>query len=111
MSAVWRCRICEGVNQGGRICGTCGTVVPPGENLRAAVRAVIPRDASAAPPPVPSTPRARQLRELPAPDEMADAAPDDLFASPGDFKMVPIPGGCLMVMTPRRSRPRSWEWR
>ena len=29
MSAVWRCRICEGVNQGGRICGTCGTVVPP----------------------------------------------------------------------------------
>ena len=41
--SVWRCRVCEGVNQGGRVCATCGTQVPPGEPLRAAVRSRLPR--------------------------------------------------------------------
>ena len=36
MIGIWRCRVCEGVNQGGRVCATCGTEVPHGEPLRAA---------------------------------------------------------------------------
>lgn len=27
MSAEWRCAVCEGVNDGGRTCTTCGAVV------------------------------------------------------------------------------------
>ena len=42
MSAVWRCRVCGGVNRGERVCSTCGAVVPRGEPLRAAVRTVAP---------------------------------------------------------------------
>jgi hypothetical protein len=64
--SVWRCSVCEGVNQGGMTCTACGAVMPHGEPLRAAVRSRLPSADEPAPPPVPPTPRRRKLRELPA---------------------------------------------
>ena len=55
MTGIWRCRVCEGVNSGGRVCATCGTEVPRGEPLRAAVRTRLPSTLPPAPPPVPPT--------------------------------------------------------
>ena len=110
MSAVWRCRVCEAVNQGGRICATCGAVVPHGETLRAAVRTRLPSDVEPAPPPVPPTPRPRELRQLPSPQELSHAEPDDLFDTSKDFHVTPLPGGCLVSFSPRRNRQRSWQW-
>ena len=109
MSAVWRCPVCEGVNQGGRTCTTCGAIMPHGQPLRAAVRSRLPSAGEPAPPPVPPTPRRRELRELPTPDELRLVEPDDLLSSDSGFRMVPLPGGCLVSFAPRRSRQRSWE--
>lgn len=38
MSDTWRCGICEGVNDGGRTCSTCGAVVPLRSVVSGAVR-------------------------------------------------------------------------
>ena len=95
---VWRCRVCEGVNQGGRVCSTCGTAVPPGERLRAAVRTRLPpRAEPVAPPPVPPTPHRRELRNLPTPEEMSFANRDGMFSSFDNIDIRPLPGGCLVV--------------
>jgi hypothetical protein len=110
MSAVWRCRICEGVNQGGRICATCGAQVPHGEPLRAAVRTRLPSALEPAPPPVPPTPRRRDLRQLPSPAEMSHIDPDDLFDTSKSFHVSPLPGGCLVSIAPRRLQQRTSEW-
>ena len=101
MSLVWRCRVCEAVNQGGRTCATCGTVVPLGEPVRAAVRTRLPADTPPAVKPVPPTPRRRELRSLPPPEVMEISSFEDLGE---DFEIVPVPGGCLITSTPRRRR-------
>jgi hypothetical protein len=112
MSAVWRCRLCEGVNQGGRVCATCGAEVPHGEPLRKAVRTRIPpatrRESSPAPPPVPPTPRRRDYRDLPTPDELRRAETPDLFAGFEDLDIRPMPGGCLVTMAPRSRSHGGW---
>jgi hypothetical protein len=110
MSSLWRCRVCEGVNQGGRICAACGAVVPHGEALRAVVRTRLPSAVEPAPPPVPPTPHRRELRQLPSPEEVRLADPDDLFDTSKDFHVTPLPGGCLVSLGPRRYRQQSWEW-
>ena len=110
--SVWRCRVCEGVNQGGRVCATCGAQVPPGEPLRqqCAPARRRPRPHPALPP-VPPTPRARELRHLPSPEEMSHAESEDFYSGSGDWKMTPIPGGCLVSFVPREYRRHSWDWR
>lgn len=109
--SMWRCRVCEGINQGGRACSTCGTVVAPGEPLRAAVRARVPsKEPPAAPPPVPPKPRREELRDLPTLEEMLFGDPTDLFESGGRMRIVPMPGGCLMAPVPRRRRRRRSWW-
>jgi hypothetical protein len=110
MSAVWRCPVCEGVNVGGRTCAACGAVVPHGQALRAAVRTRLPSAVEPVRAPVPPTPRRRELRELPTPEELSQVDPDDLLTSSRDFKVSPLPGGCLVSFVPRQYRPRSWEW-
>lgn len=105
MSAVWRCRVCEGVNQGGRTCATCGAVVAAGEPIRAAVRKRIPTVTPAAPPPVPPTPRRRDFRELPTLEDVL-RDPDALFTPGARMEIRPLPGGCLMAPVPRRRRSR-----
>ena len=106
---MWRCRVCEGVNNGGRTCAICGAEVPPGEVLRTAVRTRVPHVASTAPPPVPPTLRRRERRDVPTLEELRPLTPDDLYASFDDIDIRPMPGGCLVSMAPRRaSRRRSY---
>ena len=99
--SVWRCRVCEGVNQGGRVCGTCGTEVPVGEPLRAAVRNRLPPRPPVAPPPVPPTPTRREYRDIPTPEEMDRIDPDGDFATYNGMNIVPLPGGCLVSFGPK----------
>jgi hypothetical protein len=87
ISAVWRCPVCEAVNQGGRTCTACGAAMPYGQPLRAAVRSRLPIAAESAPPPVPPTPLQRELRELPAPQELRSVDPDELLSSDSDFRI------------------------
>jgi hypothetical protein len=104
---IWRCRICEGVNQGGRVCTTCGAEVPPGEPLREAVRTRLPhRTEPAAPPPVPPSLRRSELRELPTPEEMLFTNRDRAFSDFNDIDIRPLPGGCLVSFGPGRNRLR-----
>lgn len=105
---IWRCPVCEGVNQGGRTCTTCGAQVPVTEPLRAAARTRIPNPtpAGAPAPPVPPTPRRRELRTMPTPEDMSRMDPFDLLSGRGDFKIIPIPGGCLFAGVPRGLRHR-----
>jgi len=101
---VWRCRVCEGVNQGGRVCVTCGTEVPLGEPLRAAVRTRLPPKPAAAPPPVPPTATRRELRTIPSPEELGRIDPDGDFATYDGLDIVPLPGGCLVSFGPKDRR-------
>ena len=106
---MWRCRVCEGVNASGRTCAICGAEVPPGEVLRTAVRTRIPQAAGPAPPPVPPTPRRRDFRDMPSPEELRPLTPADLFGSLEDVDIRPMPGGCLVSFAPKttsRRRPR-----
>ena len=107
MSAVWRCRLCEGVNRGGRVCATCGAEVPRGEALRTAVRIIQPSTSPPvvppAPPPVPPTMSRRDLRLLPAPEEIwAVDESDEPLTFDNGFDIRPLPGGCLVTLSPRR---------
>jgi hypothetical protein len=105
---IWRCRVCEGVNQGGRTCATCGAQVPVTEPLRAAARTRIPKPAPVPPSmaPVPPTTGRRELRDMPTPEDLSRMDPFDLLSGRGDFKVIPIPGGCLFAGVPRGLRPR-----
>jgi hypothetical protein len=46
---------------------------------------------------------------MPTPEEMSRVDRDHLLTSPSDFKMTPLPGGCLVSFVPRQYRQRSWE--
>jgi hypothetical protein len=96
MIGIWRCRVCEGVNQGGRVCATCGTEVPRGEPLRAAVRTRLPSTLPPAPPPVPPTARRRELRTMPTPADLRRVDPDGRLEAFDGFTILPLPGGCIV---------------
>jgi hypothetical protein len=103
LGPIWRCRVCEGVNRGGRVCATCGAQVPVGEPLRAAVRTIKPSSTRpAAPPPVPPNPTRQELRTYPIPEEIYPVDSDDRLDFDTGFKVVPMPGGCMVVGSPRR---------
>lgn len=125
MSAVWRCRLCEGVNRGGRVCATCGAEVPRGEPLRAAIRTVTPSTFQpataptppptpasspwpappwAASPPVPPSMSRHELATMPAPEEIHPVESDDPLDFDNAFDIRPLPGGCLFSFGPRRTR-------
>ena len=118
MSAVWRCRVCEGINQGGRVCATCGAVVPVGEPVRAAVRTRLPSATPPeVPPAVPPTPRRRDVRDLPPLEDLLLTDTFDLFGPGprGRISVAPMGGGCLgpglgclVPMAPRRRRRSIW---
>jgi hypothetical protein len=99
MSTVWRCSVCETVNQGGRECAACGAVMT---RRSAATTAVRGRAV-----PVTRQPDARQ--PLPAPVRRAinrEPVVEEEWPYDDDlsFRMVPVPGGCIMVGTPRGAR-------
>ena len=111
--SVWRCRVCEAVNQSGRTCGTCGSTVPAGEPLRAAVRTRIPparptRSAPPPPPPVPPTPTRRDLRRMPTLEDLLLGDPSAVFMPGTRMRVRPMPGGCLVAPMPVRRRRRFW---
>ena len=104
LGPVWRCRVCEGVNRSGRVCATCGTEVPIGEPLRAAVRTIKPSSTRpAAPPPVPPDPSRQDLRTHPIPEEIYPVDSDDHLDFDNGFEIHPMPGGCMITSGPRRS--------
>jgi len=93
------------VNRSGRVCSTCGAEVPRGEPLRAAVRTVKPSSTPpAAPPPVPPSPSRRELRHLPAPEEIWPVYSEERLDFENGFDIRPMPGGCLVSLGPRRER-------
>ena len=99
MNAPWRCSVCETVNYGGRACDACGAVMT---RRSTAVTAVRGRIIPAPPPPDPQEP-------LPPPVERAinrEPVVEEEWPYDDDlsFRMVPVPGGCIMVGTPRRRR-------
>lgn len=67
---MWRCRVCDGVNKGGRTCATCGHVVSLTEPLRAAQRVVPPATIAPAPPRPP-----RRVESAPPPPRGMEPAP------------------------------------
>lgn len=97
---VWRCAICEAVNSGTTTCGACGAEMTRGSravnDARARIWPMLP------PPPPPD--------ELPMPVQRAinrePVDEEEWTFEDQDFKVIPVPGGCIMVGTPRRRDPR-----
>jgi hypothetical protein len=95
MNALWRCAVCETVNDGGRVCAACGAPLTRRSAAVTTVRGkVFPVQAPPAPAPLPE-PVQRAINREPI-DE------DGWEPYEPDFSMVPIPGGCLFVSRPRR---------
>lgn len=96
MSTVWRCSVCEAVNQGGRECAACGAVMTRRSATATAVRGRV-----APVPPLPDPPQ-----PLPPPVQRAinrePVSEEEWPYDESSFRMVPVPGGCIMVGTPRR---------
>lgn len=98
MNALWKCAVCETVNDGGRSCTACGAPLTRRSAAATAIRGRI----APVPPPPPVAP-------LPEPVRRAiNREPVDESEWPyeeGSFTMVPMPGGCLITATPRRREP------
>jgi hypothetical protein len=74
-----------------------------GEPLRAAVRTIKPSSTRpAAPPPVPPNPTRQELRTYPIPEEIYPVDSEERLDFDTGFKVVPMPGGCMVVGGPRR---------
>jgi hypothetical protein len=97
-AALWKCAVCETVNDGGRTCSACGAPLTRRSAATTAIRGRI----APAPPPPPVTP-------LPEPVRRAiNREPVDDSEWPYDdvkWTVVPLPGGCLFTGTPRRREP------
>jgi hypothetical protein len=95
VNALWKCAVCETVNDGGRSCIACGAPL----TRRSAAATAIRRRIAPAPPPPPAAP-------LPEPVRRAiNREPVDESEWPYDetrFNVMPLPGGCLFTVRPRR---------
>src|SRR5512144_1829023 len=99
MSAPWQCSVCEAVNSGGQTCAACGAAMTRRSAATTAVRGrIAPVPPLPEPAPLPEPVRRASKRE--AGDE--EAWPDD----DNDFRVIPVPGGCIFVSTPRRREER-----
>src|SRR5512144_2512148 len=132
--AVWQCGVCEGINNGGTTCATCGAVIPPGVSPpppapppAAPPRNVSPRSApppgASPPPPSPSPPpgsrparppvrlaRPRSAAPRPAPPGAPPRPRPRPRPRPGTRAPWPPPGGWYEPAArpaPRR-RPIAW---
>ncbi len=96
MNAIWKCGVCETVNQGGKVCAACGASLT---RQSAAVTSVRGRLAPVPPPPPLSVPLPEPVRRAinrePVPEE-------DWPYEETSFNIVPLPGGCVFTATPRR---------
>jgi hypothetical protein len=92
---TWQCAVCETINHGGRTCVACGAAM----TLRSAA-ATKARGRLAPLPPLPepgplSEPLRRAINRRPIEEEEWDSYEPS-------FSMLPLPGGCLFNMRPRR---------
>jgi len=98
MSTVWRCSVCEAVNQGGRECAACGAVMTRRSAAATAVRSRV-----APVPPLPDPPQ-----PLPPPVERAinrePVVDEEWPYDDRSLMMLPVPGGCIMISKPCSSR-------
>lgn len=98
MSAPWQCSVCEAVNPGGlHTCAACGATMTRRSAATTAMRGRIA--------PVPPLP---EPAPLPDPVQRAiNREPVDEEEWPYDdttFRLIPVPGGCVVVSAPRRRR-------
>lgn len=98
MSTLWQCAVCETVNQDGRSCSACGAAMT---RRSAAATSVRGRLAPVAPPPAPA-PLPDPLRRAISREPLDDADWD--YYKPS-INMLPLPGGCLFTIRPRRPGP------
>jgi hypothetical protein len=95
VNPLWTCGVCEAVNQGGKTCAACGASLS-----RRSVAATAIRGRIAPVPPLP------EPEPLPEPVRRAiNREPVDEEEWPyeeNEFRMVPIPGGCLFISGPKR---------
>lgn len=96
---MWRCGVCETVNQGGRNCSACGAAM----TLRSvAATSVRGRLAPVQIPPPAATPLPEPVRRAINREPVLD---EDWPYEETDLRVLPMPGGCLITSTPRdRSR-------
>jgi hypothetical protein len=96
MNALWRCSVCEAVNQGGHECSACGAAMTRRSAAATSVRGRVAPVPMLSVPPEPLPPPVRRAvnrepvveEEWPYDDELS-------------FKMIPGPGCCIVVGTPR----------
>lgn len=96
MTALWRCGVCETVNQGGRNCSACGAAMT--------LRSAAATSARGRLVPVPLPPPA--ATPLPEPVRRAinrEPIPEEEWPyEKSDLRVLPMPGGCLITSTPRK---------
>jgi hypothetical protein len=95
VNAIWTCGVCETVNDGGRSCSACGAPLTRRSAAATALRGrIAPVPAPPPPAPLPEPVRRAINRE---PIDETEWPYEEL-----DYRMVPMPGGCLVTATPRR---------
>jgi hypothetical protein len=88
---AWRCPVCEGINEGGRVCTTCGAVLAEDRPLPVAARVrppativpLLPPPSASPPSTPPPAPRGRR-RSRPVPaaaSEPLPPSPAEIFGS------------------------------
>ena len=96
MSTLWKCAVCETVNDGGRSCSACGAPLTRRSAAATAIRGRI----APVPPPPGLDPGPDDHRRIGEPVDEAEWPHDDM-----SWNVVPLPGGCLFTATPRRREP------
>ncbi|GEM_PF-2244730 len=101
MSAIWRCGVCETVNSGGRLCRACGSELSLTAVASRSAKAVV---APTLPPvtaqqPLPDTVN-RAINREEITDEEWHAYDEE---EERRISVLPLPGGCLFSVGPRRS--------
>jgi hypothetical protein len=95
VNALWKCAVCETVNDGGRSCSACGAPLTRRSAAATAIRGRIT--------PVPPPPAA-----APLPEPVRRAINREPVDEPEwsryepSFTVLPLPGGCLFTVRPRR---------
>jgi hypothetical protein len=98
MNALWQCAVCETVNEGGRSCTACGASL----TRRSAAATAVRRRVAPIPPPPPSAPLPEPVRRAIKREPIDEA---EWPYEETSFNMIPLPGGCLFTVKPRRRQP------
>ncbi len=100
MNGIWRCGVCETVNNGGRTCAACGADLTRRSALATTVRTKITPVRPPPPPAIPSPPLAEPVRRAISREPVTEDEWEDYEVN-SRLIPIPIPGGCLMIRTGR----------